>query len=476
MKDKQKRKKERTWAEAARMVLENFSDAPMTPKQILHVIETKGLKEMRSGTSPLACLNTMLHSQCRGEDGMFFKLPGRLSLFTLKKDALQWSKNLTVQEGEETEDRTEVESCDSTETTTTASAENDVSLDETSSSASCSTEPQNKLSRAAQHPQTGRQRKKGVLMPRVVLTPLKVNGEHVPSGFPGKRREAESSSSCSSNSPVACSTSLHGRADLSRKHGQHFKAMRKAHPGSMKRTRGVEVDFETPGSILVNTNIRALINTRTFAAFPPHCQQQLLLLLPEVDRQVGPDGLARLSSSALNNEFFAHASQCWKERLGEGEFTHEMQARFRQEMEKEKKVEPWKEKFFEDYYGQRSGLTKEESLRLTTGEENSENQAGTAPPVAPPKRRATGRRRKDGRVRRRSRPDLRRRARRTLCKQPKAQEEKGKPFPAAASSAPGVEASSQGKKPALLSLLMPWTTGPSLLLLLLPAAWTAAPR
>lgn len=29
-------------------VLENFSDAPMTPKQILHVIQTKGLKEMRS--------------------------------------------------------------------------------------------------------------------------------------------------------------------------------------------------------------------------------------------------------------------------------------------------------------------------------------------------------------------------------------------------------------------------------------------
>lgn len=55
----------------------------------------------------------------------------------------------------------------------------------------------------------------------------------------------------------------------------------------MKRNRGgVEVDFETPGSILVNTNIRALINTRTFAAFPSHSQQQLLQLLPEVDRQV----------------------------------------------------------------------------------------------------------------------------------------------------------------------------------------------
>lgn len=30
-----------------------------------------------------------------------------------------------------------------------------------------------------------------------------------------------------------------------------------------------------------------------------------------------------------------------------------MQVRFRQEMEKEKKVEAWKEKFFEEYHGQR---------------------------------------------------------------------------------------------------------------------------
>lgn len=60
-----------------------------------------------------------------------------------------------------------------------------------------------------------------------------------------------------------------------------------ASAGPMKRSRGgVDVDFETPGSILVNTNIRALINVRTFSAFPTHSQQQLLQLLPEVDRQV----------------------------------------------------------------------------------------------------------------------------------------------------------------------------------------------
>uniref|UniRef100_A0A8D0FD95 HTH HARE-type domain-containing protein n=1 Tax=Strix occidentalis caurina TaxID=311401 RepID=A0A8D0FD95_STROC len=77
--------KETSWFTST-AVLENYSDAPMTPKQILQVIEAEGLKEM-SGTSPLACLNAMLHSNSRGGDGLFYKLPGRISLFTLKVNA-----------------------------------------------------------------------------------------------------------------------------------------------------------------------------------------------------------------------------------------------------------------------------------------------------------------------------------------------------------------------------------------------------
>ncbi|XP_062956458.1 polycomb group protein ASXL1 isoform X2 [Cynocephalus volans] len=374
MKDKQKRKKERTWAEAARLVLENYSDAPMTPKQILQVIEAEGLKEM-SGTSPLACLNAMLHSNSRGGEGLFYKLPGRISLFTLKKDALQWSRNPASVEGEEPEDTADVESCGSNEAST-VSGENDVSLDETSSNASCSTESQ---SRPLSSPrdsyrassQANKQKKKtGVMLPRVVLTPLKVNGAHV-----------ESAS------------------------------------GQMKRNRGEEIDFETPGSILVNTNLRALINSRTFHALPSHFQQQLLFLLPEVDRQVGTDGLLRLSSSALNNEFFTHAAQSWRERLADGEFTHEMQVRIRQEMEKEKKVEQWKEKFFEDYYGQKLGLTKEESLQQNVGQEGAEIRSGlrvSGESARPQRGPAT--RQRDGLFKKRSRPDLRTRARRNLYK------------------------------------------------------------
>lgn len=54
----------------------------------------------------------------------------------------------------------------------------------------------------------------------------------------------------------------------------------------MKRSR-CEIDVETPDSILVNTNLRALINKHNFSALPHECQLKLLKLLPEVDQQVG---------------------------------------------------------------------------------------------------------------------------------------------------------------------------------------------
>ncbi|XP_066240182.1 polycomb group protein ASXL1 isoform X1 [Saccopteryx leptura] len=424
MKDKQKRKKERTWAEAARLVLENYSDAPMTPKQILQVIEAEGLKEM-SGTSPLACLNAMLHSNSRGGEGLFYKLPGRISLFTLKKDALQWSRHPAAGEGEEPEDTADAESCGSNETST-VSGENDVSLDETSSNASCSAESQSRSLAHARDScrassQASKQKKKtGVMLPRVVLTPLKVNGAHVESasGFSGRHADGESGSpsSSSSGSLALGSTAIRGQAEVARDPAPLLRGFRKPATGQMKRNRGEEVDFETPGSILVNTNLRALINSRTFHALPAHFQQQLLLLLPEVDRQVGTDGLLRLSSSALNNEFFTHAAQSWRERLADGEFTHEMQVRIRQEMEKEKKVEQWKEKFFEDYYGQKLGLTREE-LQQNVGQKEAKIKSDLSVPEEPARpQRGPATRQRDGHFKKRSRPDLRTRARRNLYK------------------------------------------------------------
>lgn len=37
-----------------------------------------------SGTSPLACLNAMLHTNARVEDGAFCRIPGKMGLYALK--------------------------------------------------------------------------------------------------------------------------------------------------------------------------------------------------------------------------------------------------------------------------------------------------------------------------------------------------------------------------------------------------------
>ncbi|XP_069507117.1 polycomb group protein ASXL1 [Ambystoma mexicanum] len=291
---------------------------------------------------------------------------------TKMKDTVQWSQSISLLEKEEQNDSADGESSESNDASTLSGADIDGSPEETSSNASYSNESQNKLVPVSREScrisleEAKHKKRAGVLLPRVVLTPLKVNGAHLESasGFTG-RFDGETSSSSSS-----CSLTLSGSSKMepSRNSEQRLESIRKFVPDPVKRNRAEEIDCETPGSILVNTNLRALINLRTFNALPLHFQQKLLSLLPEVDRQIGTDGQLRLSSSALNNEFFAHAAQSWRERLADGEFTNEMQSRIRQEMEKEKKVELWKENFFEDYYGQRLGLRREESPQASAFE------------------------------------------------------------------------------------------------------------
>ncbi|XP_078397360.1 putative Polycomb group protein ASXL3 [Cetorhinus maximus] len=388
MKDKRK-KKDRTWAEAARLVLEKHPNTPMTPKQILQVIQKEGLKEM-SGTSPLACLNAMLHTNARVEDGAFCRIPGKMGLYALKKDELVMSAEGVI----DLEGESDLDSCEMAETNNSNEEENGVCPDpkpvpdessSPTSTSSSTTVAQNKvLSSTQQHTKKAlkqalkqqQKRRIGVSMmmnkaiPCVVLTPLKVSDEHSESP-PG----SESNNIGELN---GCDKELKEGPRFSpspiKTPDQHLKRLKRSSSGQLKRTRGEEIDVETPGSILVNTNLRALINKHTFASLPHHFQQQLLILLPEVDRQVGCDGVSRLSASALNNEFFAYAAQGWKERLAEGEFTPEMQLRIRQEIEKEKKIEQWKETFFEQYYGQKMGVTQEEAIKLESVKESFENQ------------------------------------------------------------------------------------------------------
>lgn len=117
----------------------------------------------------------------------------------------------------------------------------------------------------------------------------------------------------------------------------------------LQQTKEGCIDLETPDSILVNTNIRQLLNKHTFSLLPPLYQYKLGQLLPSVDR---PSTSGRLSSSSLNNEFFARACLEWQDGLSGGEFTPENQQKIKTEAEKEKsKIDPWKLKHFEPFWG-----------------------------------------------------------------------------------------------------------------------------
>ncbi|XP_032835891.1 uncharacterized protein LOC116957678 isoform X2 [Petromyzon marinus] len=78
-------------------------------------------------------------------------------------------------------------------------------------------------------------------------------------------------------------------------------------------------EFNSLVTSLQNANLRSLISYESFRKLPSACQQRLLLLLPEPDRQLGDDGSLQLGSSALCNEFFSYAALDWQERLAEGE-------------------------------------------------------------------------------------------------------------------------------------------------------------
>lgn len=146
----------------------------------------------------------------------------------------------------------------------------------------------------------------------------------------------------------------------------------------LEQTREGWIDLETPDSILVDANLRALLNKHTFSMLPPYYQYNLIQLLPAVDRpaltpenvaaatggegvastsastssSTTPSGGIRLSSSSLNNEFFARACLEWRDRLAEGEFTADNQMKLKSEADRERsKVDPWKVKHFEPFWG-----------------------------------------------------------------------------------------------------------------------------
>ncbi|PNJ80895.1 ASXL3 isoform 3, partial [Pongo abelii] len=199
----------------------------MTAKQILEVIQKEGLKETSyrrqkaqikagsvrfCGTSPLACLNAMLHTNTRIGDGTFFKIPGKSGLYALKKEESSCPADGTLDLVCESElDGTDMAEANahgeengvcSKQVTDEASSTRDSSLTNTAVQSKLVSSFQQHTKKALKQALRQQQkRRNGVSMmvnktvPRVVLTPLKVSDEQSdsPSGSESKNGEADSS-------------------------------------------------------------------------------------------------------------------------------------------------------------------------------------------------------------------------------------------------------------------------------------------
>lgn len=78
-------------------------------------------------------------------------------------------------------------------------------------------------------------------------------------------------------------------------------------------------------------------------------------LLPSCDVEIGPNGLPQIGRDCFSNEFFNRALNGFTERITDGEFTPAMKARVNIESSNHRRrIDPWKERFFEEYWGQLS--------------------------------------------------------------------------------------------------------------------------
>ncbi|XP_033736852.1 putative Polycomb group protein ASXL2 [Pecten maximus] len=406
-KDKQpKRRKNRTWAEAAKIVLERNAQIPMSYKAILQAIQDDNLKDI-SGSVPLACLNSCLHAYSRGKDSVFYKVAGRSGVYGLMGDRPtgstlhevpeenddddgrdrpfkerrkenvmfvslpSWVK--TIPPSEDDDDQSNGDADEIAEPSD--SKESQQRSSSGSSGTSISSHVNHTLRRSMRQSLRQKQKKKQNDYPRIIIKPIpppdkekevkavKDGHTEMESENDGSLQngDSKSDSSDSGKSPAPSSKRPQTmREILAGIPGFSMKPRRRphkklSHAAQIAQTKEGCIDLETPDSILCNTNLRNLIDKRMFSKLPSQYQYKLLHFLPECDRYVGQDNTLRLSSTALNNEFFNKSCQEWIERLAQGEFTPENQMRIKQEEERElSKLDPWKAKHFEEIWGKRN--------------------------------------------------------------------------------------------------------------------------
>ncbi|KAK3090145.1 hypothetical protein FSP39_009486, partial [Pinctada imbricata] len=350
-----------------------------------------------SGSVPLACLNSCLHAYSRGRDSMFYKVAGRSGVYYgLMSDRPEGSQLLEVPDdfNEELEreklfkDRRKenavmclkLPSWVRTIPPSESDDEDPIVVDN---------QDEEPPQTALEQPKSGGNltsqqsatKKKRPDYPRIIIKPVLPPKEEeklpnqisdksagkLENGLPNGPESLDDKTDTSSDNGKTSSSlgfqktqtmreMLAGIPGISMK-PRKSRNRKLSHAAQIAQTKEGCIDLETPDSILVNTNLRALIGRHTFNMLPTHYQYKLLHLLPECDRIIDSDSRFRLSTTAFNNEFFAKSCEEWRERLSEGEFTPENQLKMKQDEEKEQnKIDPWKAKHFEHVWGRKRSV------------------------------------------------------------------------------------------------------------------------
>ncbi|GBL84872.1 Polycomb protein Asx [Araneus ventricosus] len=438
-KERQVRKKKvRTWTEAAKLALELYPKTPMGHKDIFNIIRAKGLKDV-SGPASLACLNAMLHVHSRGPEAMFYRVDGCTSVFGLASNIPEGGVKMEVDEDESGQDFDPGDSDQDSGASLSPGRKKDRVLyvrlppgyknfTSLNSNSLCNHQTDESLLHKADQLTVKPLTYKNEYYTRVrringeniedpkkekcnqssaanlpVSSPSKVSQSHSQRAIKHalrqqqKRRRRNTAIAASGNAPPPipriimkslppapagagcvpeerwrCSLEKTSLRESTRHKPQTMRELLASIPGlsfkprkrcnrklstaaQIAQTKKGCINIETPDSILVNTNLRALLNKHTFASLPPVYQYRLVQLLPQADRIIGSDYSVRLTATALSNEFFARACQEWKRRLQEGEFTPENQMKLKGEAERDhSKLDPWKIHNFEPVWGYNS--------------------------------------------------------------------------------------------------------------------------
>ncbi|XP_064625309.1 putative Polycomb group protein ASXL3 [Lineus longissimus] len=386
------RNKCRKWAEKAKTVLEQNCGKALDHNEILLTIQHD---EEIGDTIPLEFLDALLHINSKGADCAFYKVLGRRGAYGLMSSVPEGgiisemeddcNVDTTIDAEEELVDLQDRPARDrKNEKVVFVKLTDDVpqssaaDLPQEEVKAPCletipqlpaSSIAQNKPSRTSKRSRKHciwqqKRRKKTKVVPKITIKPLPPPKESKqdPSysmmtsvNVPETRQRP-----CLRTSTMSCSQKPTLKELLSSIPGFSWKPRKRTHKklstaAQIAQTKEGCIDLETPDSILVNTNLRALLNKHNFVELPVSYQYSLIQLLPDCDKIVSADASLRLSPSALNNEFFTKACNEWKQRLADGEFTPENQIRIKQEEEKEHaRLDPWKVKHFEPVWGQKT--------------------------------------------------------------------------------------------------------------------------